>query len=490
MKNISKLIVVILIASLTSCEDAYQIEQVGLIEPENAILNIDDVEKNLNGVYSYLDNTTEIQFNGTYTDEFGIGNTNGGQNLDEMGLTLTSNSTKATSFWSNQYIAISQVNRLIAAANDLTIDTNDQARYNQALGQAYAIRAYLHLKLQTYFTTDYTDDNALGVILLDFVPGLREYYPRNTNGEVFTFINEDLDRADALLDNTANPIFMNKNTTNAMRARMAAYRGDYTTAATNATAVLAAVPNIGASAFINMLSDDSNNGVIFKLERTVGDSYDGGSSTGGGTVGSLFAFTDSNATGGVFLEMGRALFNKLQPSDVRGFTYIDATSIIDGGYANNVDYRNSDVLVINKYPGSEGERLMNDLKIFRSSEMLLILAEADANNATDLLGAATKVKQLRDLRHNVAQPLPVYANEQEAFADILAERRLELAFEGHRWIDLKRLGAVANVTIDKDPRDYEITGGSTLPIGDYRFTAPIPLREMDLNNLLIQNPNY
>jgi len=491
MKILNKLIIVIALVSLYSCEDAYDIDQVGLLEAGNAIQSVGDVELNLTGVYNYLDNTTEMQFNGVYSDEFGIGNTNGGQNLDELGLVLNAASAKPQTIWINNYIALAQVNKMLSAAAAVTAeDAAEQVRLNNALGQAYALRAYLHLKLQTYFSADLTNDSALGVIALDFVPDTDEFLPRSSNLAVFTLIESDLTTAESLLTTNAGVTFMNIDVVNAIRARMYAYRGDYTTAATYAAPLLASYPIANQATFTNMFLDTANGEVIFKLERTIGDSYDNQGTGGGGFAGSLFSFVDASHDGGLFLEMGRSLFNKLNTNDVRYNTYIHPTSVIDPTYTTSANYRETDILAINKFAGSEGRPLMNDLKIFRGSEMLFILAEAAAVNGNDLTGAATLIKQLRDARFGAAQALPVYANEQEAFADILAERRLELAFEGHRWVDLKRLGVVANVTIDKDPLDCAITGGCTMPATDHRFVAPIPLRELDINSELTQNPNY
>lgn len=490
MKKISKIILAISLVSLFSCEDAYDIKQVGLLEPDNAITNVDDVEANLIGVYGYLDNTTEIQFNATYTDELGIGDTNGGQNLDELSLVLTPASGPAYSIWSNAYVAIAQVNRLITAAAQVTAENAvEQARLDNALGQAYAMRAYLHLNLQTYFSPDMTDDNALGVMALDYVPDVEQYQARNTNLEVFTLIEDDLTLAENLIGSNTNKFF-NGDVVKAIYARMYAYRGLYTLAAPYASDLLAAYPTSNQTEFINMFTDAAEGDVIFKLDRTIGDSYDQQGTSGGGFAGSLFSFVSADVNGGLFLEMGRALFNKLNPSDIRYQSYVHPTSVINPAYATSVNYRESDVLAINKYAGSEGRPLMNDLKIFRGSEMLFILAEAAAVNGNNLPEAARLITDLQEARLGTTLTDPVYADEQEAFEAILAERRLELAFEGHRWVDLKRLGFVANVSIDKDPRDCEITGGCTLPINDYRFTAPIPLTELDINGLLTQNPNY
>ena len=236
-----------------------------------------------------------------------------------------------------------------------------------------------------------------------------------------------------------------------------------------------------------MWSDTDDTEIIFELERNVGDSYDGQGTGGGGWAGSLYAFVNSTASGSPFMEMSRSLYNKLDevPGDIRITRYIDPSSTIDPAYDDRFD----DYLVIRKYPGHQSQPLMNDIKIFRSSEMLFIRAEAAAN-ASDLTGAAAYIKQLRDARFGAAQPAPVYASQQEAWAGILAERRLELAFEGHRWVDLKRLGVVANVTIDRDPVNCTIFNACSLSATDHRFTMPIPQSQIDVDPELVQNPGY
>jgi len=151
----------------------------------------------------------------------------------------------------------------------------------------------------------------------------------------------------------------------------------------------------------------------------------------------------------------------------------------------------SDVLVIDKYPGKPTQPLRNDLKIFRMSEMYFILAEcAVAENQLPV--AAGYIKNIRDARNRLsAQPLPVYADQQQAWADILKERRKELCFEGHRYIDIKRVGPLANKSIDRSIiDDIILTLPTTLPNNDYRFTMPIPQDEIQGNPNIQQNPGY
>jgi hypothetical protein len=149
-----------------------------------------------------------------------------------------------------------------------------------------------------------------------------------------------------------------------------------------------------------------------------------------------------------------------------------------------------DVYTVNKYRGSEGQPLMNDHKIFRSSEMLLILAEAAAPNNPQRV--SDLIDDLRDARFgNDVANIPV-ANSTAAYGLILDERRLEFAFEGHRYNDLRRLGALGNRSVDRAPQDCTPFGACDLPISDHRFTWPIPQNEFNANPGLRaqQNPGY
>lgn len=501
MKNYKKIFYLLGLATVfVACNDAIDIDQPGRLDADVAFESVADLQSGLLGVYDDYDVSTEIYFNGIYTDELAIGFDNGGQGLADYGFVLNAGSDAPEFFWRRYYTAINSANRLIEAAESLTPESGEEAEYNQILGEAYFLRAFGHFFLQSYFTTDYEDDNALGVIALDFVPTIDQQLLRNTNGEVFGLIEADLDRANSLMGNsTADPTFANRDAVAALRARMAAYRGNYTLAATLSQQLLDKYGLANRAEYEAMFEDADNTEIIFKLERTNNDTWDRQGSTGGyttgGWAGARYAFTGPGVDGSPYLEMGRSLFNLFDPTDVRYDVNVHPSSVIDPDYANGLGGQDNDILVVNKYQGSEGQPLMNDLKIFRSAEMLLIRAEAYAD-AGSINGAsnstAALLKQLNDARFGTDTTLPVFANETEAFAAILDARRIELAFEGHRYKDLKRLGVRANRGVLKDPVDCAFNGACSLPATDFRFTMPLPIVEFNANPGLReqQNPGY
>lgn len=478
-----------------SCKDAIDIEQVGRLGAESAFESTADLTQGLNFVYNQFDNTPAIAFNAIFTDELAIGFDNGGQGITngEYGFVLNTASAFPQALWNNYYSALNAANRLIFAAADITPEDDEQDAYDEAVGVAHALRAWAHFELLTYLSEDLEDDASLGVIMIDFVPEVSQLLDRNTTGEVFTLIESDLTLAESLISTQSSTTFVSLDFITALRARMAAYRGDYTTADTHAASLIANYSLADQTQFTNMWDDADNTEVIFKLERSVGDTYDGqgatGSGTAGGWAGAIFAFVNSTLTGSPYYEVSRSLYNLLDVGgDVRRDVIVDPTSLIDPAYATNNDPA-TDILVNSKYPGSEGQPLMNDLKIFRAAEMYLIRAEAAADGG-DFVGAAGFIDNIRDARFGSDVTTPTPANEAAAFAAILAERRLELAYEGHRYVDLRRLGARAGVTVDRDPIDCAVNGSCTLAITDHRWTVPVPQIELDANPNVTQTAGY
>jgi hypothetical protein len=490
MKNIFKFIYACLMLSIVSCNDAIEIEQPGRLGAENAFQSVSDLRAGLLGAYNFLDTTGEIGLTAAMTDESHRGKDNGGQNNDEQNFNINSSNVYVSRIWGSNYGAIGMANRVIQAAPSID-SSEDQDEYDNVLGQAHAIRAFAHFQILTYFSPDYTDDSALaGLLVTSPAVDIFEPRPRSTNGEFYTAISADLDMASSLINASEGVTFMGADFVTALRARMAAYRGQYSVADGYAESLLTNYSIATQDEYTAMFEDSDFTEVIFNLERSIGDSYDGQGTEGGGWAGSLFAFIDATASGGPFMEMSRSVYNLLAGTDdVRLTRNLNiAESTIDSTYETNDNYLNDDMLLVFKYPGGT-QPLLNDLKVFRASEMLLIRAEAAAD-AGDLTGAANLLKELRDARYGAPQAVQSFANETEAFGAILDERRLELLFEGHRWVDLKRLGNRGNRAIDRDAKECENLAGCTLPNSDYRFTLPIPLSETTANSGVDQNDGY
>lgn len=485
MKNI-KLAILALFTLMVSCEDAIEIDQPGILDPETTFQNVDDMQRWLNFVYGQMSNNSQIALSSIWTDEVGIGYANGGQGLTneaEYSFNLTTGSSFASGMWERNYDIINFANRLEEGATFVTPTDDELDQYNDILAQNRAIRAWANFELLTYFSENLKDDSALGVIKVDHVPSVTEQLPRATNGEMFDFIESDLTFAAEHLNSRPNGTFINENFVTALRARMALYRGQYGPAETYAQQLIDQVPLSNRSTYQNIWTDTELGEVIFKLERT----------TGNALVGANWFSIDHTLSGSPFYEVGRSLFNALDTNDIRYDVIVGPESVIDPNYMTSTDYRNSDKLLINKYPGSESTVRLNDLKIFRVAEMYFIKAEAqiDANNFS---GAAQTLNELEVARYatGTAPAVANFGSKQEALQAVLKQRRLEYAFEGYRYVDIKRLGEEAGVDIVRDPRDCEVNDACSLSASSYKLTLPIPAVEISANDAIAgqQNSGY
>ena len=219
-----------------------------------------------------------------------------------------------------------------------------------------------------------------------------------------------------------------------------------------------------------MFFDTDDTEVIFKAVRTSAD----------GLIGGLWYFTNS---AGPFFEASNSLYNAHDPSDIRFAVNINfGTNNVDGECGPTDDANN--VHLINKYPGNASP-FLSDAKIFRVSEMHLIKAEAQARQ-TMLPQAAMTLQTLRDERFGAATALDSYGTTTEALDAVFDERRLELAYEGHRYLDMKRFGKGLN----RDALDCAAGGSCILASSDFKFTFPIPQVEVNANPSIVQNPGY
>lgn len=476
MKNLifKSLIIISLLVFSISCDDAVDILPVDTVSAEDALTTPEAIDLALSGAYAGYAPQTIISFASRFTDNLKIGVDNGGQGVDDLNQVLNSNSGSSGGIFASYYNVINRVNRILEAIEVIDrgpLTPQQLERLDEIQGQSLALRALSHFDLLTHFATDYTDNSALAIAYIDFVVVL-ELPGRNTVGEVFDAIETDLQAAAALIENETN-IFMTDDLITALRAKIALFRGNNELAAQLSQQLINEYPLANRQQYVDMYFDQDDTEVIFRVARTVTDAR----------IGGLFYFT---GTGGAFLEMSVGLFSELNPNDVRFDVLVDDD--IDGGAIDPVS-NPPGTIFIKKYPGRDGQFGLNDIKMYRVSEQYFINAEALARMG-DLEGAAERIDELRDARFNMNQVAPDYGNLQEAIVNILEERRIELAYEGHRFIDIKRTRDITNEGVIRDMADC---GGATpceLPVDDFRFTLPIPQGEIDVNPNVEQNPGY
>jgi hypothetical protein len=142
---------------------------------------------------------------------------------------------------------------------------------------------------------------------------------------------------------------------------------------------------------------------------------------------------------------------------------------------------------------------------FRYAETMLILAECLAHTPAGMDESRQIVHDLRKNRfNNNAIPAPTYTSTADAVDFILKERAIELAYEGHRFWDLRRTGKAIDVLNAKRysavlwTKKADGTFSSELVSADTgirryyaRYNAfPLPDDEIRNNTLAKQNKDW
>lgn len=142
----------------------------------------------------------------------------------------------------------------------------------------------------------------------------------------------------------------------------------------------------------------------------------------------------------------------------------------------------------NEYPIGYNTRSDQDWVHFRYAEILLSIAEAENELNGPTAKAYDAINKVRGRKGIEMPPLSQNLTQDQMRDKIRHERRIELAFEGQRYFDLKRWRIIGEVMQNfKEP-----TLPLYKPVFESRFYQwPIPQSEIDKNNgVLIQNPNY
>ena len=220
------------------------------------------------------------------------------------------------------------------------------------------------------------------------------------------------------------------------------------------------------------------------------------------TFGSTVVSTNNTATGG-WNTPTQDMINAYETGDKR----LDASiGIAEGTYnaSNHLNITASKsatgyvpeagkvgVPYIKKYvgPHSNPNNTNNNWPVYRYSDALLLLAESlnEEGKSSEALAPLNEVRKRAGLA-NVTQ------TAQAPLRNIIAqERRVELAFENHRWHDLVRTGRAIEVM---NAHGVELKKQHPyLTTDSYNVTAeklllPIPQSERELNPGLTQNSGY
>lgn len=458
MKKLIISLSIIGLVGLTSCQDDFmEYDPSSSVEVNGAIENEGQLETAVLGIYDGLQ--SNFAYGNYYITAQEI--------LSDNGFVLFDNSNRFTDFYRYQH-AISSGGSI---ANMWTIGYRVIARANFVLGfdgmiegesvdqsfaEARAIRALELFNLVNYYARPYgTVNQDLGIpIPKNFESGTA--IERSSVSDVYDEITTQLELAAANLPSATagNKARMTKEAAYGILSRVYLYKKDYPKAIQFADLALAGADLLGNTDLVNYYLNSMSSG-----ETLFGIGFDALDNPGANdalyATWSIGRYEDTAATS--------EFYNLISDTDIRKDLYQEW---------NTTD--NPSPYGVLKFGGVD-----NDVVVIRATEVLL--NKIEAMYFTNPAQASTL---LVDWVQTNRDPAYTFSGTGQALLDeILLQRRIELAFEGHRYFDMNRY------QLDIQ-RGANSTVNSFMPFSDYRRVFPIPLNEMNTNPLMVQNPTY
>ncbi|MEQ9403066.1 MAG: RagB/SusD family nutrient uptake outer membrane protein [Cyclobacteriaceae bacterium] len=467
MKSINKLILGIAFVGIAfACEDQLELEPQQSVSTDAAFETFGDFQNAVLGLYEGMQNGSWYGRNfpalmDASSDNGNIPDGAGARLTIYYTLDLNPNSTSLGT-WTQLYNVIGRANQIINRIDGLEAD---QADKNQLEAEARFVRALGHFDLMRVYAQDYNFTANATHPGVPYVTTNEIGTPsRDDAATVFSNIMADLNEAETLMQNATvtEADRASRMAVVALRARANLYMGNYTAALADADEVI----NTGGYTLANYILADP----------TQIDSWSSAVPTSEAIFEMELNSEDNAYTG---LEMLAAIYNRVDGYGDLG----PSQDIIDQYTAGDVRLNwyttVGGVNFVNKYPGQSGDAREFTTPVLRLSEMILIKAECHARAGGQDAAAQTAIN-LITARANAPA---INTTGAALLQDILDERRRELAFEGHRYGDIKRL----QIDIDRGAACTLTNGNCNIPYGDKLFAWPVPQEEVDANPNMTQD---
>ncbi|SFD09212.1 RagB/SusD domain-containing protein [Chitinophaga sp. CF118] len=467
---------------------------------------IQGLKNALNGAYSLFKD--HVEFNGTTdlnnmylrqyfqmsdfaSDDIVCGQTTTDPLYYSFSLNHTPTQTNSRYFWYISYKIINDVNTVIEAAQTIS---NPDASVQQLIGECYFLRAFCHFNLARFYARPYTQDpNGNGIILRTSTsdPSSKA---RSTISEVYASIIADAEKGADLMTASRGVQYASQEAAWALLSRVFLYKGDndstiyFSDKVINSGKFSIATAANYPTMFANAATSTET---ILCVAFTTVDDY--------GKEGSIASMIYSDGNSGWGEEFASASLRDTMSEhqeDIR-WSYIVPARDAD----SNLQKKNGiEMYYITKFSFQGGSPTLSSPIMFRISEMYLNKAEAEAKKG-DITAALNDVDMIRK---NRGLDSSLYKGkvpaDKTALEVVLKERRIELAFEGHRTFDVYRNKLSMNRTywgyhlpglkesdidLSTQPANYN---NEIINWDNNRIIYYIPIDEVQTNKLCQQNP--
>jgi hypothetical protein len=516
---------ILAVTLLNSCEKQLETTPQQSVEATTALTTRDGIDASITSIYGRLKSARlygrDLITHPEALADNGYATNKSGRLVPEANNTFGAANHFTGTIWSSSYAAINQINLTLAAIPKLlNIPQTDIDRWN---GQLYYLRGLYYFELVRVYAyipgavVASQDKGGVPITTSGFatVDSALLYLPaRAPIADVYNLVVSDLTKANGLLTGSGGTVssasLANKGASQLLLARVNLYRKNFSEAKRWADSAI----NLAGSRLTNTTNyvaqwrGEYNNETLFQVRfatsaenigvneslqtsfTTLGSpaSVLGAPPTSAPTVG----FGDLVPTLGLLNELGITLtggnnftnFNGANASiasrntDVRNLLYEVGTLGRGKSYVEST-----------KFLGKNGVVNLDNVPVLRISEAYLIRSEAMATAGSPVLNLANALADLKTIKSNrytgyagsAIETADNAMTQAELYEEIIRQRRLEFAFEGHRFFDLKRLG-----------RDIvkSLATGVVVAFTDVRILPAIPQVEVDGNPNLKQNAGY
>ena len=493
------LAIAVLVTVLSCAEDYLDVEPKGTFLTDNYYSNQDEAFAGLVAAYDYVrKNSGGFENNVTMmnagSDDFYAG---GGNSSDGIGIQNFSNYNlnaieMPASFWTDHFRGVYRANLMIQKLPEIPMDETLKARY---VAESKALRGYYYFTLVRMFEnvplfTEPVNPSEMFDVL------------QVTSDVTYAQIEADLLEAIPVLPGTLpNTEFgrLTKGAAQAILGKVYLEQGKGALAAAQFAEVNGTPGQ--TNQYGNMLLENFNDlwdidntfnsESIFEIAHTNASFAGWGNAYNDDAEGNMICtmvgprgYVDLDLNDGVGAYSSGWSFNPILPglydlmkNDPRfEATILDVKTLEEQGkvsyqkgYLDTGYFLNKYAPLVSEEHTGAGDMWLNH----RQDSYAIRLADTYLLEAEALGGSGARAQALLDaVRDRVG--LPSVAVSMDA---VLAERRIELAGEGHRWFDLRRRGLLATNLADRGFK----AGTNEI--------FPIPFQELE-NTKIIQNPNY
>jgi hypothetical protein len=466
----------------------------------------DGLKKALNGAYALFKD--HVAFNGTVdgnnmylrqyfqmsdfaSDDIVCGQTTTDPLFYSFSLDHTATQTNSRYFWYISYKIINDVNTVIESAEKIA---NPDESIQQLIGECYFLRAFCHFNLVRLFARPYTQDpEATGIILRTSSsdPGQKA---RASVKEVYASVIADAEKGAELMKQARGVQFASKEAAWALLSRAFLYKEEndstiiYADKVINAGRFTLETASTYPTLFANALTGKET---IFCVAFSAVDDY--------GKAGSIASMLYSDGNSGWGEEYASQSLRDTMSSNMEDVRWSYIVPLKDGD--GNLQKKNGiEIYYISKFSFQGGSPTLSSPIMFRLAEMYLNKAEAAAKagkpgDALDNVDMIRKNRGLENALYNKQVPVG-----KTALDIVLKERRIELAFEGHRNFDVYRNKRDLNRTywgyhlpgLKESDIDLSVNPGNynnmIVKWNANRVIYYIPIDEVQTNKLCTQNP--